>query len=66
MTSHKRAVGSIFIPSHLAIQSPPKTRAVFQRKWRTIPGGLDFLLDEAHPIGMWRRVLKELYGLHLT
>lgn len=42
-----------------------ETWAVLQRKWRTIPGGLDLILDEAHPIGMWRRVLKELHNIHL-
>ncbi len=42
-----------------------ETWAVLQRKWRTIPGGLDLILDEVHPIGMWRRVLKELHGIHL-
>lgn len=39
--------------------------AVLQRKWRAIPGGLELLLDECHPIGFWRRVLKETHGIHL-
>lgn len=42
-----------------------ETWTVFQRKWRTIPGGLDLILDEAHPLGFWRRVLKETHGIHL-
>ena len=37
----------------------------FKRKWRTIPGGLDLILDEAHPLGFWRRVIKETHGIHL-
>lgn len=42
-----------------------QTWAVLQNKWRTIPGGLDLILDERHPIGFWRRVLKETHGIHL-
>ncbi len=42
-----------------------ETWSVLQRKWRTIPGGLDLILDEAHPLGFWRRVLKETHGIHL-
>jgi len=36
-----------------------------QRKWRLIPGGLDTLIDEAHPIGFWRRVIMETHGIIL-
>jgi transposase len=42
-----------------------QTWGVIQRKWRTIPGGLDLILEEDHPIGFWRRVLKETHGIHL-
>jgi len=28
-----------------------ETWNVMQNKWRTIPGGLDLMLDEAHPLG---------------
>jgi transposase len=38
---------------------------VLQRKWRTIPGGLDIITDEAHPLGFWRRVLRETHGIEL-
>jgi len=38
---------------------------VMQNKWRTIPGGLDLMLDEAHPLGFWRRVLKEVHDIQL-
>ena len=41
------------------------TWGVLQRKWRTIPGGLELIADEAHPIGFWRRVIKETHGIHL-
>jgi len=36
-----------------------------QRKWRTISGGLDIILDEAHPLGFWRKVMLELHGINL-
>jgi Holliday junction resolvase-like predicted endonuclease len=38
---------------------------ILQRKWRPIPGGLDIITDEAHPIGFWRRVIMETLGIHL-
>ena len=41
------------------------TWAVLQRKWRTIPGGLDLITDEGRPLDLWRRVLKETHGIHL-
>lgn len=41
------------------------TWRVLQRKWRTIPGGLDLILDEAHPLGFWRKVMLELHGIDL-
>ncbi len=42
-----------------------ETWGVLQHKWRTIPGGLDLILDEANPLGFWRRVIKEVHGIHL-
>ena len=41
------------------------TWAVLQRKWRTISGGLDLILDEAHPLGFWRKVMLELHHIDL-
>ena len=41
------------------------TWAVLQRKWRPISGGLELIADEAHPIGFWRRVIKETHGIDL-
>jgi len=41
------------------------TWTVLQNKWRAIPGGLDLILNPAHPLGFWRRVLKETHGIHL-
>jgi transposase len=41
------------------------TWQVIQNKWRTIPGGLDLILDEAHPLGFWRRVIKETHDIQL-
>ncbi len=41
------------------------TWATLQRKWRTVSGGLDLILDEAHPLGFWRKVMLELHGIDL-
>ena len=41
------------------------TWKVMQNKWRTIPGGLDLMLDEAHSLGFWRRVIKETHDIQL-
>ena len=41
------------------------TWAVLQRKWRTVSGGLDLILDEAHPLGFWRKVMLELHHIDL-
>lgn len=41
------------------------TWAVLQRKWRTVSGGLDLILDEAHPLGFWRKVMLELHRIDL-
>ncbi len=38
---------------------------ILQRKWRTVSGGLDLILDEAHPLGFWRRVMLELHAIDL-
>lgn len=42
-----------------------ETWTILQNKWRTIPGGIDGILDEAHPIGYWRRVLKQTRDIDL-
>jgi len=39
--------------------------ATAQKKWRTVSGGLDLILDEAHPLGFWRKVMLELHGIDL-
>jgi transposase len=41
------------------------TWEVLARKWRTIPGGLNLITDEDHPIGFWRRVIRETHGIQL-
>ncbi len=41
------------------------TWAILQRKWCTVSGGLDLILDEAFPLGFWRRVTKKLHGIDL-
>jgi hypothetical protein len=41
------------------------TWQILQQKWRAIPGGLDLIADEAHPLGFWRRLVKEIHHLHL-
>jgi len=41
------------------------TWKVIQNKWRTIPSGLDLILDEAYPLGFWRRVIKETHDIQL-
>ena len=41
------------------------TWGVLQRKWRPLPGGLELIADEAHPIGFWRRVIREIHGIDL-
>jgi hypothetical protein len=41
------------------------TWGVLQRKWRTLSGGLDLITDQAHPVGFWRRVIKETHGIDL-
>lgn len=41
------------------------TWQILQRKWRTVSGGLDLILDEAHPLGFWRKVMLELHGIDL-
>lgn len=39
-----------------------QTWSVLQNKWRTIPGGLELICDENHPLGFWRRVMIEAHG----
>jgi hypothetical protein len=41
------------------------TWEVLMRKWRTIPGGIDLITDERHPIGFWRQVIRETHGIQL-
>ena len=41
------------------------TWQILQRKWRTVSGGLDLILDEAHPLGFWRKVILELHHIDL-
>jgi len=48
-------------PAGAALQ----TWEVLLRKWRTIPGGLALLCDEACPLGLWRRVVMESRSIHL-
>ena len=43
----------------------PVTWTVLQRKWCAVSGGLDLILDEAHPLGFWRKVMLELHGIDL-
>ena len=42
-----------------------QTWQVMQNKWRNIPGGPDLMLNEAHPLGLWRRVIKEVHDIQL-
>ena len=51
-------------PDHIATAAQA-TWAVLQRKWRTISGGLDLILDQAHPLGFWRKVMLELHHIDL-
>jgi len=51
-------------PAEIAAASQA-TWQVLQRKWRTLSGGLDLILDEAHPLGFWRKVMLELHGIDL-
>ena len=41
------------------------TWTILQRKWRTVSGGLDLILDEDHPLGFWRKVMLELHRIDL-
>ena len=45
--------------------SAHQTWTVLQQKWKAIPGHRQLLLDEDHPIGAWRRIVKEVHGIHL-
>jgi len=38
---------------------------VMQNKWRTIPGGIELLLNSEYPAGFWRELLKEVHQIHL-
>ncbi len=41
------------------------TWTVLQRKWHAVSGGLDLILDKAHPLGFWRKFMLELHGIDL-
>ncbi len=41
------------------------TWTIIQKKWRTVSGGLDLILDEAHPLGFWRKLMLELHHIDL-
>lgn len=41
------------------------TWAILLKKWRTISGGLDLILDQAHPLGYWRKLMLEIHGIDL-
>jgi transposase len=51
-------------PEQIAIAAHA-TWTTVQKKWRTVSGGLDLILDEAHPIGFWRKVMLELHDIDL-
>jgi hypothetical protein len=36
-----------------------------ERERNLPPPGLDLILDEAHPLGFWRKVMLELHGIDL-
>ena len=38
---------------------------ILQSKWRTVGGGLELILDEAHPLGFWRKLMLELHRIDL-
>lgn len=38
---------------------------VMMRKWRTVPGALDFLIKEKTPLGFWREIVMESRSVHL-
>jgi hypothetical protein len=56
--------GSQATPEQIAAAAQ-QTWTILQRKWRSVNGGLDLILDEAHPLGFWRKVMLELHGIDL-
>ena len=56
--------GSQATPEQIAAAAQ-QTWTILQRKWRSVNGGLDLILDEAHPLGFWRKVMLELHGINL-
>jgi transposase len=46
-------------------QAARVTWEIIQRKWHKIPGGDELIIDEAQPLGFWRKVLSEAHGIHL-
>ncbi len=51
-------------PEQISIAAQATWR-ILQSKWRTVSGGLDLIIDEAHPLGFWRKVMLELHGIDL-
>lgn len=51
-------------PEQIA-KSAHATWQILQRKWRTVSGGLDLIINDAHPLGFWRKVMLELHGIDL-
>ena len=39
--------------------------SVMMRKWRTVPGALDFLKHESTPLGFWRETVMASRSIHL-
>ena len=49
-------------PTHSPSAAAHATWQILRRKWRTVCGGLDLNPDEAHPLGFWRKVMREPHG----
>jgi hypothetical protein len=41
------------------------TWAILLKKWRTVSGGADLILDQTHPLGYWRKLMLEIHGIDL-
>lgn len=41
------------------------TWAILLKKWRTISGDPDLILDQVHPLGYWRKLMLEIHGIDL-
>jgi len=42
------------------------TWAILVKKWRTVSGGTDLILDQSHPLGYWRNLMREIHGIELS